>query len=310
LFDAPPDRPQSVGDLIGRAFRIYRRHIPLFFKVLLGPTLASAVGAVGLQWAVSYGIAMGTSWLPVTASVLSMSLILLIWAKWVLTLRQLAFVRITAGFADTYESAYSFISQRKWIILGQYLLAFITSIVLFGLWGALIAVVYFLPRMGLPSMVISLVGILLGITGMVASLCTIMLIGLLVFCVVACENETFGGSITRGFLLAFNDFGRTCSFVLLLFTAVTAISYPLSLPVVALSLGDVVHQGLNSPNLAQSYNVPMYLLIISQLWESVVNMLLWPVIFLAYGLFYYDLRQRQEGLDIIRSLDELESKAA
>src|SRR4030095_1145980 len=56
LFDPPSDHPQSVCDLIGRAFRVYRRKIPLFFKVLIGPTIFATVGSLGLQWAVTYGV--------------------------------------------------------------------------------------------------------------------------------------------------------------------------------------------------------------------------------------------------------------
>jgi hypothetical protein len=107
-----------------------------------------------------------------------------------------------------------------------------------------------------------------------------------------------------------NDFGRSFAFGLLLFIAITAISYPLTLPVVVLSLVDMFQQGLSSETIVESYRMPFYLMVVGQVWESLVNMLLWPVIFMAYGLFYYDLRLRQEGLDLTMRLDALQRPSA
>src|SRR5262249_17529031 len=119
LFDPPSDQPQSVGDLIGRAFRVYRRNIPLFFKVLLGPTIFATGGALGLQWAITYGVSpesTHTISLPLLFGVIVCSLVIVAIAKWVLVVRQLAFVRIMAGFAGDYPTAYQFVAQRKWAV--------------------------------------------------------------------------------------------------------------------------------------------------------------------------------------------------
>ena len=68
--------------------------------------------------------------------------------------------------------------------------------------------------------------------------------------------------------------------------------------------------GMSAEHLADPTKVPMYILVLTQAWESLVNMLLWPVTWLTYGLYYYDLRVRQEGLDVLQNLRLLEQRSA
>jgi len=313
LFDPPSDQPQSVGDLIGRAFRVYRRNIPLFFKVLIGPTIFATVGALGLQWAITYGVSpesTHTISLPLLFGVIVCSLLIVAIAKWVLVVRQLAFVRIMAGFAGDYPTAYQFVAQRKWAVLALYFTGIALIAAVFVAWVLEVALTALLPRVGLAMALLTVVGVTVGIVGMIASICLIVLVGFLVFSAAACEDVSLNTLISRGVSLTMHDFGRSLAFGILLFIAITAISYPLTLPVVLLSLVDMFQQGLTSETIVESYRMPFYLMVVGQVWESLVNMLLWPVIFMAYGLFYYDLRLRQEGLDLTMRLDALQRPTA
>lgn len=53
LFDPPPQQLQSVGDLIGRAIRLYRKNIKLFFHVLLWPTIFLTAAKVAFHWGIT-----------------------------------------------------------------------------------------------------------------------------------------------------------------------------------------------------------------------------------------------------------------
>ncbi|MBI4532524.1 MAG: hypothetical protein HY711_01145 [Candidatus Melainabacteria bacterium] len=311
MFDSPPQQPQSLGDLLGRAFRIYRRNIPLFFKVLLGPTVVSAVGALGLQWAATYGLTQTMlSSVLLLATLVTVSLIILLGADWILVLRQLAFVRMANGFAQDYTSAYAYMNQRKWQVLVLSLMSGLIMICAMLAWILALILVVMLPKTTPTFQVLSLGGAILGVVGFAGSTALILVISCLAFSILACEQRSVWELIGRGWDLIFSDLWRSLAFSLLLLLAVTAISYPLSLPVMILTIIDMCRHGLAAETLRESYTMPLYLMVINQVWESLIHMLLWPVIFLAYGLFYYDLRLRQEGLDVLQRLEGLERQRA
>jgi hypothetical protein len=158
--------------------------------------------------------------------------------------------------------------------------------------------------------VASAVGIFVSLIGLLATVVLFWLIGLVCVSLASCEERTVPAVIGRGFSLTFHDFGRTLLFGLILVTTVSMLSYPLSLPAVLLSLFEFFRQGMNTEALTEPMKaVPLYVLILTQAWESIVNMLLWPVTYLAFGLFYYDLRMRQEGVDVLQKLELLERPA-
>jgi hypothetical protein len=309
LFEPPPGQPQSVGDLVGRSFRIFRRHVPLFFKVLLAPTIVATVGSLGIQWVANYGINTKHSvYLGVAIAVGLISLLVLIAGKWLLTMRQLAFVRMTAGYALDYESAAKFVDERKWSVLAIYCLAVVGLFASTVGWIILMALIAVLARGSTGAMALLVLGEILCTAGLFLSIGVIFMVSYMILCVVACEEVNISTAVSRGYSLILGDFWRSWSFAMLLITAVSSLLYPLSLPLLFLTFGDAIQQNVVSD--LDNYTLPVYVMVINQVWESLVNMMIWPVAFMAYGLYYYDLRIRQEGLDITRTLDELESKPA
>ncbi|MCC6475298.1 MAG: hypothetical protein IT514_16310, partial [Burkholderiales bacterium] len=306
MIEPPSDQPQSIGDLIGRAFRVYRRHLPFFFKILLPPTIASTAGALGLQWAVTAamsGDAAKPATIALMVGIIISSLIALLLSKWVLAIRQLAFVRMTTGFADTYPEAHAFTHSKRWVIVALYVLSIVTMSVVVGAWAIAMTATYSIIN---ASPGLRVAGLFLSTVGLIFALTLAVLTTLLVFSVTACENQSLGGYISRASELTMAGLWRSIGFGALMAVTLTAISYPLSLPVVLLSLFDIFQQGVAaSESMLDTYRMPFYVMVISQCWESIINMLLWPVIFIAYGYFYYDLRLRQEGLDLARRLDSL-----
>jgi len=313
-IEPPSDQPLSAGDLVGRAFRVYRRHLPFFFGILLPPTIVSTVGALGLQWSVTAALA-GESGkatpLPVIAGVVVVSLITLLLAKWVLAVRQLAFVRMTNGFAADYREAHAFTHRKRWIIVALYFTS-VTFLVAAAIgWSIVVTVAYAIPNVSPGLYLMRMASILVATTGLLFAGIVCVLVTFLVFSIAACEDQSLSGYVSRATSLTMGDLWRSIGFGALMATTLAALSYPLTLPVVLISAFDIFQQGMAaSDSMLDSYKMPFYLMVVSQCWESLINMLLWPVIFIAYGYFYYDLRLRQEGLDLARRLEALETPPA
>ncbi len=87
------------------------------------------------------------------------------------------------------------------------------------------------------------------------------------------------------------------------------IQYPLSLPVVLVSIFEFMRQGMSPEFLTDPGKMPFYFTLVSQTWESIIGIVLWPISFMATGLYYYDLRMRKEGIDLIRQIDLLTKPA-
>jgi hypothetical protein len=309
LTEAPATTPLSVGDLIGRAIRFFRSNVRLFVKVLLWPTVISIAGKVALNWGcVVFGRRELSLWVPAGCSIL-FGLVVLLWATFILVLRNLALVRLANGFSSSYEDAYSFVRRRAWVVFalivcGYLMLGAVGCFWLVELW---VAALMFKP--GTALMIAWLLALVLGFCGLVATLFMFGLIGLLVLSVVACEEREFS-AIGRGFALTFNDLGRATLFGMLVLIIVTSLSYPLSLPAVAISMFEVFRHNLSSMATADPARMPVYIIVLTQAWESIVNMLLWPITWIAYGLFYYDLRIRQEGIDVLQNLKLLQQSGS
>ncbi len=309
MFDAPPDTPQSIGDLIGRSFRLYRRHVTVFFRTLLGPTIVSAAGSLGMQYFITSGLKAGSlekALLP--AAAVAASFFLLMAAKWVLTIRQLAFVRMAAGFAGDYRESHENILRKKWQILLLSVFALAALVVLCAVWAVEIVLAIQVSKAGALLAIVSAIGALAAPFGLAFSVGFIVLSAFLASCVIACEDERMGGIVARGLSLACGDFWRACAFGLLLYVAVSLVTIPLSAPLFIASVTDAVQHGITAGSGTEAYQMPLYLMVLSQIWESLMTMFLWPTMFVAFGLFYHDLRLRQEALDLTRQLDALEVK--
>jgi len=309
LFDQRSHHPQSVGDLIGRAFRIYRAQIPTFVHILLWPTVFVTAGKVALQWGAA-------SLLPTNMKNLSMlvpglvaiGIGLLVWmiGLWILTLRQMAAVRLVNGFDTSYEDAHKYIKKHAWSILGLVTL----GNVLFGgvalLWIVEIIISAVCIKQGAPLLLYGgIFGVVVGIAGILISLICFLLIACMVLTIAACEEQPLSALVSRGFSLTVKDFGRSLLFGVLLLATLSLLSYPLSLPLVALSVFEFFRHNMSTETLTDPAKMPLYVLVATQVWESLVNMMLWPITFISYGLFYYDLRMRQEGLDVLKNLESL-----
>jgi len=308
LLTQPLTQPQSAADLIGAAFSLYRKHVPFIFKILVGPTVAAALASLALQWAVNYALVGGSnkpSAIALVVLVILGAFAAVLAAKWILTIRQLALVRHANGFAREFPEADRYMWSRRWAVLGILLLAIVVIVAVTIAWTIELSLAVWIARAGQAGTALSVVGILFGALGLCLTLGYAVVLLYMVLSVLACEESPLSIIISRATRLTFRDSARALGFGALLIITISAMSYPLSLPIVAITAFDVVKHGLTAGSLSESYKLPFYLMVLNQTWESLVNLLLWPVTYLAYGFFYQDLRLRQEGLDLVRQLEAL-----
>src|SRR5262249_35722503 len=153
-------------------------HLGLVFKTLLGPSIISAVGALGIQFFANR-MMEGTSHQPVVMPVIAIlgSLLMVLIAKWVLTVRQLSFVRMAAGFDNNYATAHQWMSKRKWQVLGLAALAFSAGVVFFVVWMIEVIGAAALSKGGVLMSVLSVLGLVTAPFGMLASGAIVLLVG-------------------------------------------------------------------------------------------------------------------------------------
>lgn len=309
VFEPPPSQLQSVGDLIGRAARAYRKNIPLFFHVLLWPTVFATAARVIMQWGLTRGLKEHNGDLTriaIAVACIVVGVLAVLAAGWILTLRQLAFVRMINGFSATYHEAIEFINQRQWRTMGVFVIGYAIGVAGCFVWGFMLAISAVFMKGGSFFTLLSLIGMAVSAVGFAATMAVFMVVGFVICGVLACEDNGVGMSLSRAFALSFRDIWRSLLFGILLMITITLLSYPLTLPMVLLSLFEFFRQGMAADVLTDPYKLPFYCLVIDQVWEALVSLALWPLMFLSIGLFYYDLRMRKEALDIVQRLRQLE----
>jgi hypothetical protein len=299
----------SVGDLIGRAIRYYRVNITSFIHVLMWPTIISIGGKISMQWGLTILARKQYDIWPAAVASIFVGLLISFAASFILTLRSLAFVRLANGFATNFKDAYKHVRDKMGTVLGLIVVGHLMIAGVMGLCFAEIIAAALMFKPGSSLVYVMAVAMLLGIGAVILSAMLYWLIGFVVLSAAACEDTTLGSLVSRGFALTFNDFWRAQLFAVIIFVTVSCLSYTLSIPAVALSTFEMIRHGV-STTVGDPSKMPMYVLVVTQAWESLVNMLLWPITWLSFGQFYYDLRVRQEGLDLLQNLKLLGQPAA
>lgn len=310
MFDQSADRPQSCGDLIGRSVRTCRQHLPLIFKSLIIPTIVALAGAVGAQYSFPHLYEHKASEIPAYGLIFGASLSIILVAKWILTIRQLALVRFTSGFAESYEESHRWLSARKWAVLLLCAAGFGAAVLVAAGWMIEIVLVAQIAKGGSIWPAIGGLGLLVAVPGFTLSTGTLIVCGFIACSILSCEQISVSNVINKAFKLTWRDFWRSVGFGLLVYLVITCIALPLSMPLVVISAFDAYQRGLLSGGDYDPYKMPLHLMVISHAWEGMLGMILWSIAFVSFGYFYYDLRVRQEGLDIRRQLEVLEGGAS
>ena len=304
------ENTQTVGDLIGRAIRIYRLNFRSWIAVLIWPTIICVLGRVMLQSSVALlpHIPKTDGALPyIGLGVLGLvGFGVFIVTKWVLLVRQLAFVRLANGFSDSLKESLSHMYKRQWSILGAGILVSFISGAVVILWMIELFASAMLYRRDSFMVIPSSLGMIFGFFAMWASLSFIYYVLLIISAGIACEKESLTTMITRGFKLCGKSVMRTLYLGFLVWMVTYFISFPLWLPPYIVIGVDFFRLGHEMNLLEQP---PVHWQVISAAWEPLVEMVIWPITFLSYGFYYYDLRLRQEAVDVALHI-ELENESA
>lgn len=295
----PINQALSPGDIVGIAFNLMRHNIGFTCKVLLVPTIINALASIGMQWAITKPGEM-------TQSLAGMGFLALIgiagiavglFAKWILTLRQMSLMRMAGSFSSTWEDSYKTVMNRKWQVVALWLLVAIVSVGLFVVW---LLQFYFSVQnnTNIQSMAPA---ILFSMFALICALSVLCFATFMSLCLIACDKLTFKDTVDRTVSLIANNFLRCFAFSSAFILTILVMSYPLSMPIIILGIWDTYRLGIgHNPN-----EMPLHTVIAGHVWESFITLLISPLFSFAFATFYVDLLNRKEGLDLKRRLDVL-----
>lgn len=304
MFEAPPERPLSLGDIVGLSFKLFRERFRFFFAVFIWPSLICSLAILGMKWCFvlftevkTYDIGLFMTYLSGCA----VCLIVLILAQWQMMLRSLSIVRMILLAPLTMKDARTYSSRRMWATLLVYNLGIFAPFLVVVFWGVIaIGVLLLNAHKAISGL---LCGVFLGVDGLLMTIttCWAVLFTSVAFCVLAAENTSIGGIFQRTSRLSFPYIWRGGSFVCLLALSLLVVAISLELPVIILSTLDSMHRGGQQ----LTYRLPVYLEIMAVISDTLVNMILLSVAVIADALYYNDLRLRLEGLDILKQLERM-----
>lgn len=111
------------------------------------------------------------------------------------------------------------------------------------------------------------------------------------------------------FGMMFRNLPRVAAFGLALMVFYAFLALFLQIPMF-IWLSFELHQLSLNPESLSSAVLPMHVHLISQLWSSLVNAIVWSFTFASITLFFYDCKVRTEGLDMKLTLANFEASAS
>jgi hypothetical protein len=309
LFEALPENPQTLGDLVGRGIRIFRSRAGFLFSILLWPSILTCAGMTMCRLVFVHWVNLHTMSVPIFvlhATFVFAGICIFTYAQWELMLRGLAILRLTVGDCDHYVEAYNY-SKKRWLAaLLIYSLTVLLPLLVLLFWSILAAGIMYAGRQYhlfpyLTILPFALIGLLSTTT-----LAWSFLVGSMMLCVLACEDIPVMQVITRGEQLSLSHLWRGGSFVCLLAIVLLLISLAIDMPLIVISVFDM--SANSGPQQAMAFQLPLYLEVITAVWEGLLNIVVFSIALIADGLYYRDVRLRLDGLDITARLSRLATR--
>lgn len=219
-------------------------------------------------------------------------------ARWFLYLRQLAIVRLVNGLSSELIDSLKVVNKRQGALLAVGFLVIFLIIVVSIACGIAVIASAFLFRKGSPLAFVPIIMVYASFFSWLVSMGFIYTAAFLVSCAAVCEKIPISNVISKGLALSLRAFPRTLLGGFLITVAITILGPPLYLPVIVFCAADAFRLGYD----ASGGNIPLHWQILWSAWESIVDMVVWPVCFIFYGLYYADMKVRQEGQDMADEL--------
>ncbi len=225
------------------------------------------------------------------------------------TVRRVAVMRMIVLAPLTYSEAYKIADQKKW-------LAFIVHLFLTAIWFAIILGWFALAA----ATIIGFKGanfyfvistILLALIGLALTFSAswFALLGTLAFAVLSCETLSFSAIWPRTWSLMWPYLWRGGSFVCVVFATVLMLILAGELPVGL--IGYVVNELKMAQHVDITHTLPQGGVLVAQavghVWEALLATIVTVIQIVSYAYYYWDVRLRLEGNDILAKIDELKS---
>jgi hypothetical protein len=305
LVTEPLAQLESVGDLIGQAIRLYRANFIAILRALILPTIVFTAGRIVLQFAVaqhpSFDLKNPANYLGL------LGICMIIAPLWMLTLRQVALTTHLVGYASSFVDAYRKIGTKQWQLFGCLWLsslAFFVNAVAWLIFAIVLALLYRSFSQSSDNVIAPVAIVLITIAGvMIGSFLVTAFWGFSCF-TFSVEDKDFAKALQTAVSYIAGNAVRVIMFVLAVGVCMSALMPPLYLPPVLVgALEGYRYAVAHGRSMTQ---IPPYLLVFGQVWESMINMFLWPLFFFCLGLFYRDLTVRERATDVVKRLEQLE----
>ncbi|MCA9815829.1 MAG: hypothetical protein KC652_11995 [Cyanobacteria bacterium HKST-UBA01] len=307
------NRIMTVGDSISQAFRVCRRDLKLLVSLLLVPTIFLVLGKAATTWGAHEYASLMKQGKVVTDCLVAFGTIgvgtlVTYFALFWLLLRQLGYTRMILLGSDDLAAETKVVAGQKWKILAYIFF----SIFSFFFWcfamglvlGVFIAAARVLHMPELLAGGFALVMVFVTVVALIAFLLPLVLM----FIVVAVETPGFFATISRSYSMSFRNLFRVLGFFLLSYVAITTVNLALLAPYqIFFLIGFIKSWSSGADQIASSplLTMPLYLQMIAAAWQSCITIYLYPVYLLSAGNFYYSIRMKEEGVDMLKDIERL-----
>jgi hypothetical protein len=296
----------SLGDLVGLSYRCVRQNWRLFLKVLFWPSVAYGVAEHSIIHTLDHWVSIAPnsmlSWVPFLIHIGIAVPLVVIWAlsAWLMSLRCCAVIRYLLGADTSYEAAYISLKGRGWDIFTAFNLAIVPPIITLTVWlvAAAMAMIVVNRLTGTESMVVST--LLFGSIGfgLTVTVAITGLFGSLLLAAVTLDLLKVKEASRKTLFYMKHRLWRGGSFSCLLTFSIVLFYLSFEGPL-------IIYDALNQ---IQANNgvvppLPVGYLILSCAADIVANLLIFPVVYGGYMLFYRDLKLRLEGEDLTRRIE-------
>jgi hypothetical protein len=317
----------GVGEIISRAFRLYLNNFKEIIVICLIPTIILMLGQIpNLIFNANprliendRNIALGfcCCGMPLIYSVLFVGFIISLISNIFLIKK---FFGIITGNKQSIKDIYLDLKTRFSQLFFILTIVFAEAIA-FYLFDVILMILFFAGVMfsfigaGIIAKTSTILSIIFGILIFVVMMtffiililfiCLQFLICFLQMVIFAIEKSSISECFVRSYKLVYNNATKSAIFMLCLTSLTYVITLFFDLPALVYFISEIIKTGISN---VSTEGYPVHVIIIFSLWGTLVAMIFWPFIVSGITMFYYDLKVRYEGFDLLHIINNEKSK--
>lgn len=308
----------GIGDIISRSWRLYRLNFKqiIVYGLIGTPLLVFSQLLLNMPSVVSQTPEMLSMacccFYPVGLIIFIMGMFIAIWFNFCMV--KSFFNKLTGENTD-YKYIFDHAKKRVAYLI-KFSLLLVAEIIVFYLIDTILLFVLlflmiFTPILlgGMAGRENEVIGLVAGITMCIFSIGVIIfltffiilqfLICALQIVIVTIEDITVVGSFLKSIDIVANNVTRSGVFAISLTMLWYLLVLYFNMPPLIYSFYEMFKDGMMT---ASAGTYPLHVLIVATLWGFLVNMLTWPWVVSGLTLFYYDIKVRNEGFDLLKAL--------